>query len=261
MFSRQLFLTAVLSLLIILPFSLNNSNADGLPNFSIDTVSVTRPSTANCNYQWSATVKNNGTTAVNGSLVTLQAYQGNSGGSWNAASGGKLSGSINPNQVQSESKTFVRLDNKNQLKMQVYFQGTVIAEKITELPAEPQPAVEISNCNIADTSYTVTIRNLLAEAFPGLTVQGYTASSANPNNWAAGGGMGIACLSANGIYKHTGPKPAGNDIIKIMIIRGGVTVAERIFSFSLPPANPSDRLDVYHTFNRDAQRDTRIRSR
>jgi len=221
------------TLMMGLCLAVSDCRADNPPSLEITSVVVTKPSGSGCSYRWAATAKNIGTVGLN---VSLQAYQGNSGGSWQPASGGSV-GYLSPNQSGSDSKVFTRKANKNQLSMRIYYQGTVIAEKTVELPAQPQLSFDISNCNLTSNGYTVSVRNLLSESVSDFLVQGYTASAANPTAWAAGGGMGVDCLNAQGTYQHTGPRPAANEIVKIAIYNGSTLVTEKVFDLSLAPAN------------------------
>jgi hypothetical protein len=205
-------------------------------NLSVESISVIKADPADCPCKWQAVVKNNGANAVPAnSAVSVQAYQGKNGAAWQPASGGSLP-AIGLNSTKTAGNvSFVRLGDKNQIKVTLFYKGASIAEKIENFPAEQPVSLAIENCLLTDTGYTVTVRNLKSESISDLTVQGYTAAASSPQNWAPGGGMGVQCLKGGASYNHSGLRPAANQIIKIQIYSGSNVVVQQVFDLSPAP--------------------------
>jgi hypothetical protein len=228
--SFYVFITAA----ILAVFSVTAGLAQDL---SIESVTVTRPNASECTYSWQAEIKNNSSNGIDGTKMPVQAYQGSTGGSWSPAGGSSL-GNIGSGQKVARGVTFNRKANSNQIKVQIFSQGSVLAEKIVNLGAESAASVSIENCTLTDTGYKVTIRNLGSVGIPDSIVQGYAAISSSPNTWKGAGGMTVECIKGSGSYQHSGPKPSGYDMIKIQVKRGGNVIAEKIFNFA-PPTSGS----------------------
>jgi hypothetical protein len=199
---------------------------------TIESITFTRATPESCTNRWLAAIKNNGDSTVSGSLISVQAYQANAGGTWFPAGGTSIFGNINPGQTVTAGLSFQGKADSTQFKIVLFSQGSNLAEKVVPLPSEPPISVSIENCTISDTGYAVDVRNLNPTGISGITVQGYAASSANPNSWTPAGGMVVDCIQGGGIYHKTGPKPAGYDIIKVQVRSGNVQIAERIFNFA-----------------------------
>lgn len=199
-------------------------------DLSIQSVAVTKASVG-CTYQWQAEIKNTGPNAINGSLITAQGFQGNAAGNWEAAAGSGL-GNLGPGQSVVKMHPFIKKAGSSQVKVTIYSQGSVLAEKIVGFPSEQPLSLAIENCTISDAGYGVDIRNVNPTWLSGINVQGSAASSADPNNWKAAPGMNVDCINGGGVYRYSGPKPRGYDVIKIQVRRGQLQIAEKVFSFA-----------------------------
>jgi len=235
---------------ISLCMSMGIAVADDVKNLVIESLTITPPEAPNPDYRWIATIKNNGATSFITSALVVQGYQGSENSSWDTAGGQSVHENLlAPHGTGKSYGYFQRKANKDRVKVALFYQGTILDEKVVLLPAEAPVQLDVVDCTLDGTRYTATIKNLSRDGLTDFTVQGFTSTDPVLTPWVPGGGALVQSLDGNATYQHVGPKPKENEVIKIVISRGGITIGEKIIDkrtaptkgTGVTPAKVSDR--------------------
>lgn len=198
----------------------------------VESVSLTRVGSS-ATYRWSAVLKNLGEKPADVSTITLDGRQGDEG-SWRPASG--IAVQLPPTGGRSTSGyiSFVRAANTPKLKITAWKDGP-LASKIIDMPPEPVPMFEISNCVVVDDSkFNVDVKNISSEGISDLTLQASRANYMTPDKWEPAGGMSVPELNPQATYTKICNRDPDSAIYRMQVFRGGAKVAEQVFDLRTP---------------------------
>lgn len=198
----------------------------------VESVSLTRVGST-ATYRWSAVIRNKGENSGVDNSITLQGAMGDEG-NWKGASGTSVQLPPAEGTVSSGTISFVRAANTPKLKITAWKNGP-LAFAITDLPPEPVPTLEVSNCIIIDDGkFSIDITNVSSEGIGGLSLRTYTANYLTPDNWTLRTQVDLGGLdSLETITKISYRRPE-SALYKATVIYGGAIVAEQVFDLRTP---------------------------
>ena len=207
------------------------ATAQGAVAIVIESLTIEPLDIAACQYRWRVTVRNDGDVPA-GREITMQASQGRSRGNWQPA-GGIAVDSIAPGGTGTGTLTFVRAADTNQIRIQLWREGHVIAEKIGPLPEQPPFDLRLTNFRRTATTYTVDVDNPQAEGVADVTLQVYRGSAKSPREWRPGGGQSLECVPGHGHFRRSGELASDAPLLKVQLKRGSTVLRERVFDTRL----------------------------
>lgn len=198
----------------------------------VESVSLTRVGNT-ATYRWSAVLKNLGEKPADVSSITLDGRQGDED-NWRPASGIAVQLPSSGGRATSGYISFVRAANTPKLKITAWKNGA-LASKIIDMPPEPVPMFEISNCVVVDDSkFNVDVKNISSEGISDLTLQASRANYMTPDKWEAAGGMSVPELNSQATYTKICNRDPNSAIYRMQVFRGGSKVAEQVFDLRTP---------------------------
>ena len=222
-----------------------------LTGFSIQAPVVARPDPVGCGYRWEATVRNNTQATTDG--LTLQGYTQRNG--WvESGAGGRTLPNLAAGASSQQSSGF----DASELGTYVYLAIEKSGQRLAvgpKTPLPPRPRVEDALAvvgKVSATSFGVSVRNRLAEGYPGFDLTLEVSTSSSPQGpWSRPEVLLIKkCIRGNTDTESlTRSKPADQRYVKVDVIRwpppGGprpgeppwpakATVLTRVLEPSLP---------------------------
>jgi len=197
----------------------------------IESINITPApaSEGGCTLQWSAVVRNRGSAAQKD--LVIQGLQLDTGGHEQPASGARL-GTLSAGATMSTWPLhFVRWEYATQLRVGLWQKDRWIAQRTIDLPPEPECKLALENFHSTNTSYEVTVRNLLSNAVGGITIQAYACGDPPPPEkyWPGAGGESIKCLPGRGTYLRFGYHKQKDSFLRIELSRADTIILKRIY--------------------------------
>jgi len=224
----KILIIAFLCGVALFPFPVSADNAT-MANISIENIKITPPASGSCQYRWEGWVKNNNTTPFSQNF-TVQSSQGGNG-YWGGVAGMGVS-NMASGETRRITSLWIRKPGMTAFKVVLRQGSTEYAKKEIQLPQEPAVNASITNVQIRENGYTVSVKNNASHPVTELTVQCYMASASSPENWKPCGGSVVACIPGGGtgqrIANFSSGWKSGYELFKFQLTRSGTRYDEKI---------------------------------